>query len=106
MDYRTYLGEAFAVGERAPVALIDPAASARMAVGEAITNIAAALDCDIGEIKLSPTGWRRPGTLARTRRCSTLYIGRHGVMPPVGNQHSGGEGFHVDEDCLGAGVRP
>ncbi|HTJ54480.1 MAG TPA: phosphoribosylformylglycinamidine synthase, partial [Nitrosospira sp.] len=53
MGYRTHLGEAFAVGERAPVALIDPAASARMAVGEAITNIAAALICDIGEIKLS-----------------------------------------------------
>ena len=53
MGYQTYLGEAFAVGERTPVALIDPAASARMAVGEAITNIAAALIGDIGEIKLS-----------------------------------------------------
>ncbi len=53
MGYRTYLGEAFAVGERTPVALIDPAASARMAVGEAVTNIAAAFIGDIGEIKLS-----------------------------------------------------
>ncbi len=54
MGYRTYLGEAFALGERTPVALVDPAASARMAVGEAITNItAAALIGDIGEIKLS-----------------------------------------------------
>ncbi|SCY21813.1 phosphoribosylformylglycinamidine synthase [Nitrosospira sp. Nl5] len=53
MGYRTYLGEAFAVGERPPVALIDPAASARMAVGEAITNIAAARIEHIGEIKLS-----------------------------------------------------
>lgn len=53
MGYRTYLGEAFAVGERTPVALIDPAASARMAVGEAITNIAAARIEHIGEIKLS-----------------------------------------------------
>ena len=53
MGYQTYLGEAFAVGERTPVALIDPAASARMAVGEAITNIAAALIGEIGEIKLS-----------------------------------------------------
>ena len=42
MGYRTYLGEAFSLGERAPVALVDPAASARMAVGEALTNIAAA----------------------------------------------------------------
>lgn len=53
MGYRTYLGEAFAVGERTPIALIDPAASARMAVGEAITNIAAARIEHIGEIKLS-----------------------------------------------------
>ena len=53
MGYQAYQGEAFALGERAPVALIDPAASARMAVGEAITNIAAALIQDIGEIKLS-----------------------------------------------------
>ncbi|MDE2365971.1 MAG: phosphoribosylformylglycinamidine synthase, partial [Betaproteobacteria bacterium] len=53
MGYRTYLGEAFAVGERTPAALVDPAASARMAVGEAITNIAAACIEDIGEIKLS-----------------------------------------------------
>ena len=46
-------GEAFALGERTPVALVDPAASARMAVGEAITNIAAAYIAAIGEIKLS-----------------------------------------------------
>ncbi len=53
MGYHNYLGEAFAVGERTPVALIDSAASARMAVGEAITNIAAASIARIGEIKLS-----------------------------------------------------
>ena len=53
MGYQTYLGEAFAVGERTPLALLDPAAAARMAVGEAITNIAAALIEHIGEIKLS-----------------------------------------------------
>src|SRR5690606_26178206 len=53
MGYQTYLGEAFALGERAPIALIDPAASARMAVGEAITNIAAASIDTLEEIKLS-----------------------------------------------------
>ena len=53
MGYKTYLGEAFSLGERAPVALVDPAASARMAVGEALTNIAAAHIAAIGEIKLS-----------------------------------------------------
>ena len=40
--YRTCRGEAMAMGERSPVALIDPAASARLAVGEALTNLMAA----------------------------------------------------------------
>lgn len=51
--YQTYLGEAFAIGERTPLALIDPKAAARMAIGEAITNIAAAAIAEIGKIKLS-----------------------------------------------------
>ena len=49
----TYLGEAMAIGERAPLALLDGPASGRMAVGEAITNIAAADVDAIGDIKLS-----------------------------------------------------
>ena len=53
MGYQTILGEAFAIGERTPLALIDPAAAARMAVGEAITNIAAAPIAEISIIKLS-----------------------------------------------------
>ncbi len=46
-------GEAMAVGERTPIALLDAAASARMAVAEAITNIAAARIGKLGDIKLS-----------------------------------------------------
>ena len=41
-DYLGNTGEAMAMGERAPLALIDAPASGRMAVGESITNIAAA----------------------------------------------------------------
>lgn len=52
-SFTSYTGEAMAVGERAPIALVHHAASARMAVGEAITNIAAALIGDISNIKLS-----------------------------------------------------
>ncbi|WP_313159886.1 phosphoribosylformylglycinamidine synthase, partial [Mixta calida] len=44
----SYHGEAFSMGERAPVALLDFAASARLAVGEALTNLAAT---DIGALK-------------------------------------------------------
>ena len=40
--YQTHRGEAMAMGEHSPLALIDPAASARMAVAEALTNLFAA----------------------------------------------------------------
>ena len=52
-SFDTHAGEAMAMGERPPVALIDPAASARLAVAEAITNLAAASIDTIGDIKLS-----------------------------------------------------
>ncbi|MGO1245842.1 MAG: phosphoribosylformylglycinamidine synthase [Oceanisphaera sp.] len=47
-SYDSYVGEAMSLGERTPVALLDYAASARLAVAESITNIAAT---DIGELK-------------------------------------------------------
>ncbi len=53
MSFDGYRGEAFAMGERTPLALLDAPASGRMAVGEAITNLAAAAVADIGDIKLS-----------------------------------------------------
>jgi phosphoribosylformylglycinamidine synthase len=53
MGYNTYLGEAFALGERTPIAVLNAPASGRMAIGEAITNIAAAQIGKIGDIKLS-----------------------------------------------------
>ncbi|MDN4054934.1 phosphoribosylformylglycinamidine synthase [Massilia sp. YIM B02763] len=53
LSFEGYKGEAMAMGERTPVAVIDAAASGRMAVGEAITNIAAAPIADIADIKLS-----------------------------------------------------
>jgi phosphoribosylformylglycinamidine synthase len=53
MGYGSKLGEAFALGERTPIAVLNAPASGRMAVGEAITNIAAARIEKIGDIKLS-----------------------------------------------------
>ncbi len=53
MGFNTYLGEAFALGERTPLAVLNAPASGRMAIGEAITNIAAARIEKIGDIKLS-----------------------------------------------------
>ncbi len=58
-SYDSYYGEAMSMGERAPVALLSHAASARLCVGEALTNIAC---CHIGpleRIKLS-ANWMAP----------------------------------------------
>ena len=59
MDFQGYAGEAMAIGERTPLALIDAPASGRMAVGEAITNLAAAAIRALGNVKLS-ANWMAP----------------------------------------------
>ena len=46
-------GEAMAMGERTPIAVIDAPASARMAIGETITNMAASDITKLSDIKLS-----------------------------------------------------
>jgi len=51
--YTGYSGEAMALGERTPVALLDSAAAARMAVGEAITNLASARIAGLSKVRLS-----------------------------------------------------
>ena len=52
-DYFGNAGEAMAMGERTPLALLDAPASGRMAVAESITNIAAAKIAQLGDVKLS-----------------------------------------------------
>ena len=61
-DYDGYAGEAFAVGERTPLALIDGPASGRMAVGEALTNLAAARVGALDRVKLSANWMAAAGT--------------------------------------------
>ncbi|ENM5774261.1 phosphoribosylformylglycinamidine synthase [Vibrio mimicus] len=58
-SFDSYHGEAMSMGERTPVALLDFGASARLAVGEAITNIAATDIGDLKRIKLS-ANWMSP----------------------------------------------
>lgn len=53
VSYDSCAGEAMAMGERTPLALLDGPASGRMAVAEALSNIAAAPIADIRDIKLS-----------------------------------------------------
>ena len=53
LDNQAMTGEAMSIGERTPVALINPKASARLAVGETITNIAGARIAQLSDITMS-----------------------------------------------------
>src|SRR5690606_22199520 len=58
--FDVYTGEAMAMGERTPVAVNSAAASARLAVGEALTNLAAAQVGDLGKVNLSANWMAAP----------------------------------------------
>ena len=58
-SFDTFTGEAMAIGERAPLALINHAASARMAIGEALTNLAASHITELKRVVLS-ANWMAP----------------------------------------------
>ncbi|TCK17420.1 phosphoribosylformylglycinamidine synthase [Thiogranum longum] len=90
-DYRSYRGEAMAMGERPPVALVDPPASGRMAVGETITNMAAACIESLSSIRLS-ANWMAPaghpgedaGLFDTVRAVGEALCPRLGLCIPVG----------------------
>ncbi|MES2693409.1 MAG: phosphoribosylformylglycinamidine synthase, partial [Verrucomicrobiota bacterium] len=58
--FDVFTGEALSMGERTPVAVNNAAASARLAVGEALTNLAAAQVGDIGKVNLSANWMAAP----------------------------------------------
>ncbi|MBA8882481.1 phosphoribosylformylglycinamidine synthase [Dokdonella fugitiva] len=74
-DFDGYAGEAMAMGERTPLALLDAAASARMAVGEALTNLAAA-DVKLDEVRLS-ANWM--AAVGHDGEDAALYAAVHAV---------------------------
>ena len=59
-SFTAYTGEAMSMGERTPVAVNNAAASARLAVGEALTNLAAAQIGDLGKVNLSANWMAAP----------------------------------------------
>jgi phosphoribosylformylglycinamidine synthase len=90
LGFDTVAGEAMALGERTPLAVTDPAASARMAVGEALTNILAAGSVELEKVRLSANWMAASGVegedqalydavRAATELCRTL-----GIAIPVG----------------------
>jgi len=89
--FRGFSGEAIAMGERAPLALIDAPASGRMAVAEAIMNIAAAPIASLSDVALS-ANWMaacgHPGEDARlydtVRAVAMDLCPALGIAIPVG----------------------
>ncbi len=90
MSFHGYKGEAFAMGERTPVACVNAPASGRMAVGEAITNLAAADVADIKQVKLSANWMAAAGhrgedaNLFDTVSAVSAFCQTAGLSIPVG----------------------
>ncbi|MHA6494243.1 phosphoribosylformylglycinamidine synthase [Pseudomonas borbori] len=90
-SFDVYTGEAMAMGERTPLALLDAAASGRMAIGETLTNLAASQIEKISDIKLS-ANWMaaagHPGEDARlydtVRAVGMQLCPELGITIPVG----------------------
>ncbi|WP_312960451.1 phosphoribosylformylglycinamidine synthase [Stutzerimonas nitrititolerans] len=90
-SYDVNTGEAMAMGERTPLALLDAPASGRMAIGETLTNLAAARIEKLSDIKLS-ANWMaaagHPGEDARlydtVRAVGMELCPQLGLTIPVG----------------------
>ena len=90
-DFDSITGEAMAMGERTPLALLDAPASGRMAIGEALTNLAASYTGDLSRVVLS-ANWMaaagHPGEDARlydtVRSVGMQVCPQLGITIPVG----------------------
>ena len=89
VNFTGFKGEAMAMGERTPVAVLDSAAASRMAVAEAVTNIAAA-DIDPALVKLSANWMAACGAagedvrLYEAVKAASVYCQAAGLAIPVG----------------------
>ena len=90
-SFDSLLGEAFAIGEKAPIAMIDAKASVRMALGEAITNLSAASIHHLEDVKLSANWMASAGHAGEDAALfdAVEEIGMHlcpdlGISIPVG----------------------
>ena len=90
-SFDVYTGEAMAMGERTPLALLDAPASGRMAVAETVTNLAAARIDKLSDIRLS-ANWMaaagHPGEDARlydtVKAVGMELCPELGIIVPVG----------------------
>ena len=104
-DHFGVQGEAMAMGERSPIAVHNAAASGRIAVGEAITNILSAPICDIADIKLS-ANWMSSIMTDRLKQdlyetveaISVDFCSKIGITIPVGKDSLSMQTSWVNEE--------
>lgn len=110
--FDTYTGEAMAMGERSPVATINPSASARLAIAEALTNLSSVHYSSIDRIVLSANWMAACGfngedealhaaVSAATTLCKTL-----GIAIPVGKDSLSMRTQWIDAEASRAVVSP
>jgi phosphoribosylformylglycinamidine synthase len=90
-DFDAFTGEAMAMGERTPLAILSAPASGRMAVGEVVTNLAGADIADTGRIRLSANWMAAAGVPGQdaalfdtVRAIGEELCPRLGISIPVG----------------------
>ena len=104
-DHFGVQGEAMAMGERSPIAVHNAAASGRIAVGEAITNILSAPIGDIVDIKLS-ANWMSSIMTDRLKQdlyetveaISVDFCSKIGITIPVGKDSLSMQTSWVNEE--------
>jgi phosphoribosylformylglycinamidine synthase len=112
-DYEGYTGEAMAMGERTPVAVLNAPASGRLAVVEAITNIAAADVRHLTDIRLSANWMAACGEAgqdaalyATVRAVGVELCAALGITIPVGKDSLSMRTAWTDADGAHAVVAP
>jgi phosphoribosylformylglycinamidine synthase len=90
-DYQGYSGEVMSIGERTPLAILDAPASGRVAIGEALTNMASAYVGDLSRTVLSANWMAAAGHQGEDARLydTVRSVGmdlcpRLGITIPVG----------------------
>jgi phosphoribosylformylglycinamidine synthase len=112
-DFHGAAGEAMALGERPALALLDAAAASRIAVTEAITNLAACPIGELGNVKLSCNWMAAAGAPGEDARlyAAVAAVGKEllpalGIAVPVGKDSMSMRTLWRDEAGDGAVISP
>ncbi len=100
LDHHGEQGDALSMGERTPLAVIDPSASARMAIAEAVTNLMGAPVKSIDTLKLSANWMAACGTPEDDADLFDAVRAASEFSYRAGRLHSGRQRLPVDAHAL------